>query len=1476
MSTGGKRESRRSRKSKNETHRDRYKINEYSAGRISDYPKGPQVQSPEYTNFVILSWNANGIRPRTNNGKIQALCRIVVGWKPDFITIQETHLDRESEYFLDLILPNYYWITNNHTPSSRGVAIGLKRSKQIPFPINEPFKDEGGRWLLQPIRFKGSQMVIASIYKPDKQGKEVWPIITKALKEKYKEYGTVLAGDFNSKPSSREMTKILSDLASCHLSPIKSDAATHGNGSQIDYICIHDKFTTDVNPFMTIIPYSTDHGIIVGGIRRQRERIHLPNPRISKEYCENPEFIKDVINKTGIFHPKGCPFEYMGKLKENIQITSKQWNGNGGNPYRNQGPQQKIVDAKGKMLWKLISFCHRIKQYGNFPKKWLEFETIQSVIKEGKKNFPKKPKSTATTLELLKRIRLISKELHTDVPQFKIFNTRRYTEKAKFNWKPYYKSIVVDKNKVPVKDKIQEKEILTGFWSKLLGNTREWNKEIILKLMEGINIMTGSISCHFSKDEIFKFIRKRRNSAPGPDGIPMEFYANTIAHSHIMKLWIKMLNSMAIGKTTPEWLVEGNLILLPKQEGNIGPDKFRPITVSNTDYRLIMGLWARRLTKTLDPWISKPQKALLSGRNIRQCVENIVDPWYQSKHEKKLIHLLQTDFAKAFDFVNREAITFILDKMNINNGLRNALKIALGPAPTYLCIPKTTPVKFIVCTGVKQGCPASPLMFIMIEDLLIRQLEKIKEIIAIEAYADDIGILIDKDLNGLNEIGGKIKEYCEATGAQLNMDKCSLLATQKQVEKPEIPTFWEKAQWPEITTYLGIVVGRKIIEKDKWEGPNRSAAIIASKMHEMKAPLHQKCKQINTYMVPLYNYIQRHYIMSKSAVNSLHKHIRHALGTHNFLPDRVLFANREPLKIKRPIIHPFYLGVTILALSPTVAEIQTEKAICSNTIMWHQQVAREIINKKIGRPTNHIMYNAPYNGKKMRGKIRKAIRATLTRTLVATGMWKLLDQIEGTDRLIFAANFFKIKKPREKMILITVLCKGWSLKHQYGIRNKEEDMTCSACEVSQETYKHILEECEGIKEVLKIWKNKWDRSPPINHGIIKWPTMGADIMCAKWILTENEIKIRCIILKLIHDVMVGCRKQEINMNMMEEEIRKLKWVVMKKKKVWKGKPRNNYEEQMNNGLGEEEQRNSEQQIAISQGVENQVNRGITQPRSETPPLKINLPSVEVDIMLIGNKEDEENRKDMKCSQQPTLKQWKDINQTKKSVFIGFFDGSGKQNPQIAGGGWVLYFNQEEIQAGAVNLPYKTSNDGESAACAALLEHINKLGLPSANIFGDSKMIIDHMTNRKLLSKYAWADILIPYQFEKWKESITFNHIPRIHNKRADAIANAAAISLKVGMKVAMNSDQIQREVDEKQKELPMKCKVMDEFIGNPKKMMIAFPIEDNFRIPLIGRGESEIGVVEDFREIKYTGFKSISIPKIDSFFKTINNYNNNQ
>ena len=62
--------------------------------------------------------------------------------------------------------------------------------------------------------------------------------------------------------------------------------------------------------------------------------------------------------------------------------------------------------------------------------------------------------------------------------------------------------------------------------------------------------------------------------------------------------------------------------------------------------------------------ISKKQHAMFKGRSIDEAVESMYDSFYEALVERKDVTLLQTDFYKAYDYVNHDVLFHILKGLN--------------------------------------------------------------------------------------------------------------------------------------------------------------------------------------------------------------------------------------------------------------------------------------------------------------------------------------------------------------------------------------------------------------------------------------------------------------------------------------------------------------------------------------------------------------------------------------------------------------------------------------------------------------------------------------------------------------------------------------------------------------------------------------------------------------------------------------------
>ena len=125
----------------------------------------------------------------------------------------------------------------------------------------------------------------------------------------------------------------------------------------------------------------------------------------------------------------------------------------------------------------------------------------------------------------------------------------------------------------------------------------------------------------------------------------------------------------------------------------------------------------------------------------------------------------------------------------------------------------------------------------------------------------------------------------------------------------------------------------------------------------------------------------------------------------------------------------------------------------------------------------------------------------------------------------------------------------------------------------------------------------------------------------------------------------------------------------------------------------------------------------------------------------------------------------------------YFDGASRGNPGLASFGGAIYDEDghEEINY-KKKLGIETNNYAEYSGLLAGLKVCIQYDIRSVKVYGDSKLVIEQLKgNWKVKSeniKPLYQEIkklLTPEHFDK----ITFSHIRRHLNKRADELANMA-------------------------------------------------------------------------------------------------------
>ncbi len=123
----------------------------------------------------------------------------------------------------------------------------------------------------------------------------------------------------------------------------------------------------------------------------------------------------------------------------------------------------------------------------------------------------------------------------------------------------------------------------------------------------------------------------------------------------------------------------------------------------------------------------------------------------------------------------------------------------------------------------------------------------------------------------------------------------------------------------------------------------------------------------------------------------------------------------------------------------------------------------------------------------------------------------------------------------------------------------------------------------------------------------------------------------------------------------------------------------------------------------------------------------------------------------------------------------WFDGASRGNPGAAGAGVVIKDDQGRIVREIYKyLGKKTNNIAEYSGLYIGLLEASRLGATHLDIYSDSQLVISQMKgawkvrNPKIGDAYAACRGLV-HRFEQ----VSFHHVPRAENSRADRLANMA-------------------------------------------------------------------------------------------------------
>jgi exonuclease III len=307
--------------------------------------------------------------------------------------------------------------------------------------------------------------------------------------------------------------------------------------------------------------------------------------------------------------------------------------------------------------------------------------------------------------------------------------------------------------------------------------------------------------------------------APGSDGFPVDFYK---------VFWPKIkqivLDSIQYAITTGEMSIDqkrGVLTLIPKKDKDIRQLKnWRPLTLLNTDYKFVAKVMATKLQKVLPELISNDQNGCMKNRSTFSNIRSTID--IISHVNENNLHGILTyiDFHKAFDTVSWQFMQQVLKKMNFGDYFRKCVEIMYQNIESCVLNNGNASDFFKPTRGIRQGCPISANIFILIAEVIAHAIRNNPRIqgIAIDGitykvsqYADDTCLYL-QDEQSLKTTLTIFQMFAKCSGLNINMEKSEAIwigASSNFRHKPF------KLKWTQGATCLGVYTSNNLEEMTK-------------------------------------------------------------------------------------------------------------------------------------------------------------------------------------------------------------------------------------------------------------------------------------------------------------------------------------------------------------------------------------------------------------------------------------------------------------------------------------------------------------------------------------------------------------------------------------------------------------------------------------------------------------------------------------